>query len=244
MPENKRKKGETEAMHILQLKGYEFDTEYSDENIGRSMPDLRYKNGRYLEVTHTAHNDSIPLIPNKYSKLSTAKQLEISERAYEANERMTNFKYEFDSSGARLTEKGQRDYEKDAAIIKSHYGYDVKTFDFGEKFSEFNCDNPIICMSSDNVLKEITKDKGKKYTDGNTDLFIFVTDGEMNSVDNLIDSRDYNLASVSFFNAVRHAPFKNIFLCEWDWDRQQYELESPNILLMRVEDDEVKTIKL
>ena len=243
MSDNERKKGETQAMHILRLKGYEFDTEYSDKNIGKSMPDLRYKDGRYLEVTHTAHNNSISRIPNKYSKLSTAKQLEIAEQADEAYQRMTDFKYECDSKGD-LTEKGFGDLKKDAAILKSHYGYDVTTFDFDEKFSEFNCDVPIICMSSDKVLNEITKDKGKKYTDGSTDLFIFVTDGEMYSVEHLINSREYNLSSDGFFNAVRSAPFKNIFLCEWDWSCQQYELESPNILLMRVEDDEVKPIRL
>ncbi len=242
MVDNERKIGEIQAMHILQLKGYEFDTEYSDRNIGRSMPDLRYKDGRYLEVTHTAHNNSIPQKPNKYSKLSITKQLEISERAYEAYNRVMNGKY--DSIGGHLTEKGLRDYKKDAAIIKSHYGYDVTTFDFGEKFSEFNCDIPCICMSSDNILKEITKDKGTKYTDGSTDLFIFVTDGEMYSVDELINSREYNSASTGFFKAVRSAPFKNIFLCEWNWCSQQYELESPNILLMKVEDNDVKTIKL
>ena len=209
-----------------------------------SMPDLRYKNGRYLEVTHTAHNNSIMSFQNKYSQLSMTEQLEISERAYEAYKRMMNCEYEYDSLGDHLTEKGLRDYKKDAAILKSHYGYDVKTFDYNKMFSEFNCDVPSIRMSSDNILKEITKDKGKKYTDGSTDLFIFVTDGEMYSVDELINSREYNSASTGFFKAVRSAPFKNIFLCEWNWCSQQYELESPNILLMKVENNDVKTIKL
>lgn len=53
------KKRETEAMQILELKGIEFDKSYCDNNSKNSRPDLRYKNGRFLEVTHTHHNNSI-----------------------------------------------------------------------------------------------------------------------------------------------------------------------------------------
>ena len=52
MAEVNRKQGENEAIQILQKKGYEFDLDYKDQNSGESMPDLKYKDGRYLEVTH------------------------------------------------------------------------------------------------------------------------------------------------------------------------------------------------
>lgn len=52
----KFKQGELEARAILENKGYVFDTNYWDNNSKDSMPDLKYKGGNYIEVTHTRHN--------------------------------------------------------------------------------------------------------------------------------------------------------------------------------------------
>lgn len=45
------KQGEQEAKEILQLKGYIFDNQYYDDNSSKSMPDLKFQGGNYLEVT-------------------------------------------------------------------------------------------------------------------------------------------------------------------------------------------------
>ena len=62
------KKSEKKAREILERKGIKFDNSYCDNNIGKSKADLRYENGRFLEVTHTRHNNSIYYSPNKFSK--------------------------------------------------------------------------------------------------------------------------------------------------------------------------------
>lgn len=54
-------------------------------------------------------------------------------------------------------------------------GYDYTEMDLNKRHSEFKCDNPTISFSTDNILAEITKDKGPKYINSNTDLFVFVT---------------------------------------------------------------------
>lgn len=153
--------------------------------------------------------------------------------------RVNSYDYERDSNG-KLTIKGNKDLKQDVKILKSHYGYNIKTHDNSNRFSEFNCDIPIIEMSSDNVIREIADDKGKKYTDGKTDLFIFVTDDEMDSVDMLIESRHYNSASTGFFNAVKKSPFNNILLCVWDWEQLNCIIENPDLIHMKVEANEVK----
>ena len=52
----KRKQGENEALEILENIGIEMDEEYTDDNSRPKMPDLRYKDGRFIEVTHTRYN--------------------------------------------------------------------------------------------------------------------------------------------------------------------------------------------
>ena len=65
----KRKKGEQEAITILENLGIEIDTSYHDDNSQQSMPDIRCKGGRYIEVTHTFHNNAIPKGIRKFDQL-------------------------------------------------------------------------------------------------------------------------------------------------------------------------------
>ena len=151
------KKGELEATEILEKLGEQFDEDYHDDNSKSSMPDLRYKNGRYLEVTHTRHNNAIFTSANKFSKKSITEQLEIEIKAADAIERMCNSGY-----GKDNTEKKQ--CMEDCKLLKSHMGYDATLYE--NKFNEFKCDIPMSMFSAENIMNEITKDKGKKYPNG------------------------------------------------------------------------------
>ena len=51
---NKNKKGEKEAIELLEKIGLRFDHNYSDQ-FRESMPDLLLLDGNYIEVTHTKH---------------------------------------------------------------------------------------------------------------------------------------------------------------------------------------------
>lgn len=238
-----RKQGENEAIKILENKGYSFDYSYIDNGSQESVPDLRYTDGRFLEVTHTFHNNSIAQEPNLFSKKSITEQLSIMNAAKEAYDRIQNIDYEQDDNGD-LTEKGLNNYHHDTALVKSHYGYDCTVWDFDKRFSEFKCDTPIIEMTSDNILREICDDKGKKHTDGNTDLFVFVLDGEMDAFKHLLKTRLWNGCSNSFFKSIIYSPFKRIYLCEWDFCHQKYNIENPELFIINVIDEGILWQKL
>lgn len=70
------KQGEQEAKEILQLKGYIFDNQYYDDNSSKSMPDLKFQGGNYLEVTHTQHNNKIAKSPTQFDRLSIREKTE------------------------------------------------------------------------------------------------------------------------------------------------------------------------
>lgn len=244
MSENvKRKPGENEAIQILEKKGYSFDKSHIDTGSGNSVPDLKFSDGRYLEVTHTFHNNSIPVKPNLFSKKSVKEQLSVMNAAKEAYDRIQNIDYEQNDNGD-LTDKGRQKFHRDAALVKKHYGYDCTVWDFNQRFSEFNCDTPIIEMTSDNILREICEDKGKKHTDGNTDLFVYVLDGEMKAFKHLAATLSHNLASELFFNSVIKSPFKRVFICEWNFEKQEYIIDTPEMFLLEVQNDSVVWNKL
>ena len=96
------KKGELEAKKILENFGIQFDENYHDDNSQSSMPDFKYKNGRYLEVTHTRHDNAIFTSANKFSEKPIKEQLEIEIKAADAIDRMCNLGY-----GKDNTEKKQ-----------------------------------------------------------------------------------------------------------------------------------------
>lgn len=82
------KKGEKEAREILERKGIKFDNSYYDDNVGESKADLRYENGRFLEVTHTRHNNSIYYSPNKFSKKQLNEKMQLLHKVNNAYDRI------------------------------------------------------------------------------------------------------------------------------------------------------------
>ena len=71
----KRKKGEFEAITILENIGIEIDKDYYDDNSQNSTPDIRCKDGRYIEITHTFHNNAVPTRISKYDQLQPGENL-------------------------------------------------------------------------------------------------------------------------------------------------------------------------
>ena len=66
---SKHKRGELEAILILENLGIEIDKDYYDDNSKKSMPDIKCKDGHYIEVTHTLHNDALQTEVSNYFKL-------------------------------------------------------------------------------------------------------------------------------------------------------------------------------
>lgn len=188
------KQGEQEAKMILVRKGVAFDDNYHDDNSRPSMPDFKYLDEeRYLEVTHTLHNNAIITHINRFHRKSTAEQLEIIEKARNAYDRIHEYCYP-------NTEEGMVQYRCDLNLVKSHMGYDPSKWDFAEKLSEFYCDSPIIECSTENILREV-REKGEKHKSGNTDLFIFVLEDEFRVMMDLLHSGPQNGYYGAFFQS-------------------------------------------
>lgn len=234
----KRKKGEQEAITILENLGIEIDRSYYDDNSHKSMPDVRCKDGRYIEITHTFHNNAIPKGISKFDQLQpgetwrgyTQRHLDVEIECSHAIKRIHNLDYEKDDMW-KLTPAGKARFKKDAKFLKEHLGYDVMEMDFDKQFSEFKCDHPTIQFSTDNILREITKDKGKKYPGGDVELFIFATDEEFRLMKELIPQRTWNGTASGFLNQILKSPFQKIYICEWCFERQEYNTDNPQLII-------------
>lgn len=214
------KQGEQQAKEILERKGIAFDETHHDDGSGFSLPDLKYLGeDRYLEVTHTLHNNAIVTKRNQYQKKSTDERLAIMEKVSAAYERIHSRSYPD-------TEDGRTQYQRDLKLVKSHMGYDPSKLSFEEQFSEFRCDAPIIACSTDNILREV-QEKGEKHTSGNTDLFIFVLEDEFDIMMDLLKSGPQNGCYGAFFNAILRSPFPVVYVCAWSWETLTYEINNP-----------------
>lgn len=233
-----RKKGEQEAITILEKLGIEVDKGYYDDNSHKSMPDVKCKDGRYIEITHTFHNNAIPKRISKFDRLQpgedwsgyTQRHLDVEIECNHALKRIHNLDYEKDDMW-KLTTEGQAQFKKDAKLLKEHMGYDVTEMDFANQFSEFKCDHPTIHFSTDNILREITKDKGQKYPNGDVELFIFATDEEFRLMKELIPQRTWNGTASGFLNQILKSPFQKIYICEWCFERQEYNTDNPQLII-------------
>ena len=225
----KRKAGENEALQILKSKGITFNEfHFDDGKTGYSMPDLQYSNGRYLEVTHTLHNNELTNPQSRmFFKRTTQEQCDITEKASNAYKRMRNRNYPTESGKMDgLTKEGLEQFARDKKLINHFFGeLDEQT----GKRSEFKCDMPMIDFSSDNILRVI-QEKGKKHSSGNTDLFIFVTKDEYESMMHLINTRKFNSCYLSFIDVILNSPFITVYVCIWLFEEQCYVVDNPTIM--------------
>lgn len=220
----KRKRGEAEAMQILQAKGILFDEKYNDEGKENSKPDLRYADGRYLEVTHTLHNHSTVCNLNRFQRKDIEEQLQIMSAAKEANDRNRKRNYPMTLEG--LTDEGKEQFKRDVKVVRDHYGMDISDF---TKHSEFNCDVPVIECSTDNIIRQV-REKALKHTNGDTDLFVFILEDEYRCLCYLLETGTWNGCYNAFLNALFASLFPTIYICVWDFHNQKYDVENPKLL--------------
>ncbi len=225
------KKGEREAQIILEQLGVLFDLSYCDDNSAQSMPDLKTADGRYIEVTHTKHNNKIVTDGNAFSKLDTAQRHSKIDEVWVAYKRHQTKDYDTDVSG-NLTSAAIRQHRRDIKLIESHFGLTADG-----NFSEFKCDLPSIEHSTDNILQEIVVDKGAKHADGKTDLFIFVTEDEYRTFEHPLTRKDGNRVYTHFVSAISAAPFRTIFICSWDFNSQKYTTSDSTLTKIEKQDD-------
>lgn len=248
----KYKNGELYAKKILEnVKGLQFDSSYHDDNSEEHMPDFRLVNGDYIEVTHTNHNmepdrdikfrgdKSLLLSKDRKEKMSeeeidnfhkkaTQKDCRRVIKVTSAIKRHSTGDYEVDPVTGEYTEKGKKQQKEDFKLLKKTFGINKETGCFG---SECKADRPIKTDSIDNIIHKIVVDKSKKYEVGNNSvyLFIFVTFEEMN----LLEKGEEEFLTDYYFliDAIHKSQFKNVFICEWDFDNNKYNLDNPKLLV-------------
>ena len=235
----KRKRGELEAIIILENLGIEIDKSHCDDNSQKSMPDIKCKDGRLIEVTHTFHNNAIPKGISNFDRLQPGedwdgyiqRHRDVEKACGDAYERINKRNYEKDNL-RRLTSTGLDQFNKDAKLLKNHWGYDVTERDFYKQYSEFNCDHPTIVYSTKKILREITEDKAEKYPDGDVDLFIFVTEEEFRLFIEYMSQVNWNGCATGFLWQVHNAPFQTIYVCEWLFTKQEYNTDTPQLIIL------------
>jgi len=228
-----RKQGENEALEILKNIGIEMDEDYTDDNSKPKMPDLRYKNGRFIEVTHTKHNIEISKRIKKFwceSRTDTdfvkkCQQIECIQKSYY---RYKHNMYEKDADN-NLTETANQERCKDLKILVKHFGTIPTDLNDERLDSEFKADCPIIVHSTDAILREIIDDKGTKYPYGDTDLFLFVTEDEYMNMLNLMPQWKWNGEASIFLYDIDKSPFQSIYICEWDFENLIYNTVDPKM---------------
>lgn len=238
MQVKRRKNGEQEAIDILKTIGIIIDDTYRDDNSKPGMPDLRYADdsARYVEVTHTKHDNSIFFEIRKFYKRKKGESIkEYNNRLYEteilcaeALERVRTLTYERDVAGM-FSSDAVRLYNKDVKILKEHLGYDPTQRELLNMYSEDKCDSPTIIYTTDNIIREIEEDKGPKHQSGNTDLFIYVTGEEYDLMTELLASSNYDRTSQIFLERVYESPFHVIYVCEWNMRERVYNVDAPKL---------------
>lgn len=229
-----RKKGENEAIQILKTLGIQMDENYCDDNSSPGMPDLRYADGRGMEVTHTRHNNAIFTGLSKYNQLRPGedwhdlmeRHMKVEAECREAYDRWHEADYARGEDGD-FTDESRRLFESDCKLLKKHWGYDPH--DITKCSSEFGCDRPSITYSTDNIIREIIEDKGKRHPSGETDLFLFVADQEYDLMKELIPQVYRNGYAAAFLHQIYDSPFPVIYVCAWDIVRQKYNVVNPRM---------------
>ena len=136
-------------------------------------------------------------------------------------DRVEKLDYECSENGC-LTTDAIKKFNKDCDLLKNHMGYDPRESDPRKRNSEFKCDRPFFDFSIDNILYEISDDKGKKHSSGDTDLFLFVTEEEFKILFKMLDQElndRYQYKFYGFYNV-------NIYLSTFS---RTHDFSSPQL---------------
>lgn len=198
------KRGELAAKMALEKIGYQFDETYADDGSekGDRKPDLKYADGRFVEVTHTKH-PTLFAESSEYFAVSFTKRKELQMKYSESLKRF--FSDDYPRSG-----RGRQLESDDKKVIASFLG-------LGEDASE--ADLSSIIYSKDNII-EVIREKSEKHKGKDIDLFIFVTPEEYEEVEFIarcnemvIEEKYYDL----LWFVIKNSAFYRVFICKLDF---------------------------
>lgn len=204
------KMGECAAKTVMRKIGFEFDDSYADDGTikGDRKPDLKYADGRYLEVTHTKHptlfSDS-----SEYFSVCLDKKKELQSKYSESLKRF--FSNAYPRSG-----RGRQQEADDKKVIASFLG-------LGENASE--ADLSAIIYSKENII-DVIREKSEKHNGKDIDLFIFVTPEEFEEVEFIVRCNEMVIEEKYYdllWFVIKNSVFYRVFICELDFKHPEIE---------------------
>lgn len=198
------KKGEITAKKVLEKIGCEFDDSYADDGSekGDRKPDLKYSDGRFVEITHTKH-PNLFTNSSEYFSFSLEKRKEIEEQYSQALKRF--FSGAYPKSG-----RGEQQESDDKKIIASFLG-------LGEDADEAELASFI--YTKDNIV-EVIKEKSEKHRGKDIDLFVFVTPEEFDEVEFIVQCNKM-VGDEKYFDrlwfVIKYSCFYRMFICKLDF---------------------------
>lgn len=219
---NEYKAGELEALITMEKLGFKIT--YNDDNSREGMPDFRFEDGHYLEVTHTNHRMNRE--PNKYSKLSLDDQMKIMKKAEDAKKKLKHISCYVDKPD---------EFRK---TVIGHFG--KLTNHCSEKDKNKTADVNCEIYTVDNIINKVIE-KSEKHHEG-TDLFLFVDNDEYEILLNSMTDRHkcgYDELKESFNKSV----FGTLYIYPWDSTSQDYKSTKEILILKKTVDGIQSDIK-
>lgn len=220
------KKTEKIAKTILEKRGKVFDDTYFDDGSSESMPDLKYANGRFVEITQTNHNNGLfcdDEDTEKTYKKEMKRQEVLDKLDLGAYRRHKTNDYP-DGCGHSCS--------SDEKILKEAYGWNKDTQTFG---SEFGSLLPVVEYSVDNILKVI-KRKHKKHEDKDIELFVFVAEEEFDMFEEVNKNSQWSSMDKNFLEEIYDTCFKKIYLSVYNLEKQDYTYNKDKFIEINCEE--------
>jgi hypothetical protein len=204
------KKTEKIAKTILEKRGKVFDGTYFDDGSSESMPDLKYANGRFVEITQTNHNNGLFCDDEDAHKRAMKRQKSLDKLDPEAYRRYMTNDYPDGCGHSRSS---------DEKILKETYGWNKDTQTFG---SEFGSLLPVVEYSVDIISKVIKRKHKKHKKHKDIELFVFVTEEEFDMFEEVIENSQWNSTDKKILEEICSTCFRKIYISVYNLEKQDY----------------------
>lgn len=208
------KKTEKIAKAILEKRGKVFNDTYFDDGSSESMPDLRYANGGFVEITQTNHNNGLFCDD------------EDTEKAYKKEMKRQEVLDKLDLGAYRRYKTndypdgcGHHSRSSDEKILREAYGWNKDTQTFG---SEFGSLLSVAEFSVDNISKVINRKHKKHKKHKDIELFVFVAEEEFDMFEEVNKNSQWSSMDKNFLEEIYDTCFKKIYLSVYNLEKQDY----------------------
>lgn len=220
------KKTEKIAKTILEKRGKVFNETYFDDGSSESMPDLKYVNGRFVEITQTNHNNGLFCDDEDAHKRAMKRQKSLDKLDPEAYRRYMTNDYPDGCGHSRSS---------DEKILKETYGWNEDTQTFGSEFGSLLSTIEYSVQNISKVIKRKHK-KHKKHKDKDIELFVFVAEEEFDMFEEVIENSQWNSTDKKILEEICDTCFKRIYLSVYNLEKQDYTYNEDKFIEINCEE--------